>query len=320
MKLILFLLLVWVSVTACAVLFLVARARNRRMLLTAARAARSDTPDGIGISVLCSGVSDPEQIENLLSSEYARYEVVVVLDAQRHAAEFAALVARYRMIRVEWVSSGELEVAGVRALGRSRKRNFRRLVLVDRAYDGREGDLDAAAAVATYDFLLPVGAGQRLLPGAVERLVAELGGEPAGTIELVRSYLGERTLLLGREALIAAGGFGMRPLWGIPASRRRTLWEPLLVQPSACIRLPRRMRAALAVLLIAALVVTAAVGWWIVAAILVTVALVWTVAGCVWRFADEMAPSVGGGFALWRPMVGSLLGCAGFSGRNFTMS
>lgn len=142
--------------------------------------ASSDAPDGIGISVLCSGVTDAAQIENLLSPEYSRYEVIVVLDARRHAAEFAALTARYRMIRVEWVCSGELEVSGVRALGRSRRRCFRRLVLVDRARDSEAGDFDAAASVATYDYLLPVRAGCFLLPGSVERLGRRTGRRPAG--------------------------------------------------------------------------------------------------------------------------------------------
>ena len=115
------LLLLFAATAACvgALLPLISRARSKRLLLNAVRRASSDAPDGIGISVLCSGVTDAAQIENLLSPEYSRYEVIVVLDARRHAAEFAALTARYRMIRVEWVCSGELEVSGVRALGRS---------------------------------------------------------------------------------------------------------------------------------------------------------------------------------------------------------
>ena len=177
------LLLLFAATAACvgALLPLISRARSKRLLLNAVRRASSDAPDGIGISVLCSGVTDAAQIENLLSPEYSRYEVIVVLDARRHAAEFAALTARYHMIRVEWVCSGELEVSGVRALGRSRRRCFRRLVLVDRAQDSEAGDFDAAASVATYDYLLPVRAGCFLLPGSVERLVAELGeGRPGG--------------------------------------------------------------------------------------------------------------------------------------------
>ena len=223
------LLLLFAATAACvgALLPLISRARSKRLLLNAVRRASSDAPDGIGISVLCSGVTDAAQIENLLSPEYSRYEVIVVLDARRHAAEFAALTARYRMIRVEWVCSGELEVSGVRALGRSRRRCFRRLVLVDRARDSEAGDFDAAASVATYDYLLPVRAGCFLLPGSVERLVAELGEGRPGSLDLIRSPLGEPAALLSREAVVAAGGFGMRPLRGIPRCRRRMLWEPL---------------------------------------------------------------------------------------------
>ena len=172
------LLLLFAATAACvgALLPLISRARSKRLLLNAVRRASSDAPDGIGISVLCSGVTDAAQIENLLSPEYSRYEVIVVLDARRHAAEFAALTARYRMIRVEWVCSGELEVSGVRALGRSRRRCFRRLVLVDRAQDSEAGDFDAAASVATYDYL------RRMFPAARKRRAARrrTGRRPAG--------------------------------------------------------------------------------------------------------------------------------------------
>ena len=238
------LLLLFAATAACvgALLPLISRARSKRLLLNAVRRASSDAPDGIGISVLCSGVTDAAQIENLLSPEYSRYEVIVVLDARRHAAEFAALTARYRMIRVEWVCSGELEVSGVRALGRSRRRCFRRLVLVDRAQDSEAGDFDAAASVATYDYLLPVRAGCFLLPGSVERLVAELGEGRPGSLDLIRSPLGEPAALLSREAVVAAGGFGMRPLRGIPRCRRRMLWEPLLAAPRSGTRMPGRLR------------------------------------------------------------------------------
>lgn len=176
------LLLLFAATAACvgALLPLISRARSKRLLLNAVRRASSDAPDGIGISVLCSGVTDAAQIENLLSPEYSRYEVIVVLDARRHAAEFAALTARYRMIRVEWVCSGELEVSGVRALGRSRRRCFRRLVLVDRAQDSEAGDFDAAASVATYDYLLPVRAGCFLLPRKRRAARRRTGRRPAG--------------------------------------------------------------------------------------------------------------------------------------------
>ena len=291
------LLLLFAATAACvgALLPLISRARSKRLLLNAVRRASSDAPDGIGISVLCSGVTDAAQIENLLSPEYSRYEVIVVLDARRHAAEFAALTARYRMIRVEWVCSGELEVSGVRALGRSRRRCFRRLVLVDRAQDSEAGDFDAAASVATYDYLLP---------GSVERLVAELGEGRPGSLDLIRSPLGEPAALLSREAVVAAGGFGMRPLRGIPRCRRRMLWEPLLAAPRSGTRMPGRLRGLASSSLAAAFAAAAAAGWWTSAAALATLALVWAGGECAARLAGGTAFSPPGGLTAWRRLFG----------------
>ena len=285
------LLLLFAATAACvgALLPLISRARSKRLLLNAVRRASSDAPDGIGISVLCSGVTDAAQIENLLSPEYSRYEVIVVLDARRHAAEFAALTARYRMIRVEWVCSGELEVSGVRALGRSRRRCFRRLVLVDRAQDSEAGDFDAAASVATYDYLLPVRAGCFLLPGS---------------LDLIRSPLGEPAALLSREAVVAAGGFGMRPLRGIPRCRRRMLWEPLLAAPRSGVRMPGRLRGLASSSLAAAFAAAAAAGWWTSAAALATLALVWAGGECAARLAGGTAFSAPGGLTAWRRLFG----------------
>ena len=122
MLIVLLLLLAAVAAAALALLWLVVRGHNKRLLLAGSHAVASDTPGGIGISVLCSGVHAQEQVENLLSAEYAHYEVIVVLDSLRYPVEFAAFTARYRMIRVEYALSEELPVTGVRALGRSRKR------------------------------------------------------------------------------------------------------------------------------------------------------------------------------------------------------
>ena len=120
-------------------------------------------------------------------------------------------------------------------------------------------------------------------PGTVERLVAELGSEPPGTLDLVRSHLAEPAVLLSREALIAAGGFGMRPLRKIPRGRRRTLWEPLLAPPEAGRHVPRRWLLLPALSLAVAFGLSVAAGRWTAAAAVVTAALVWAAAACVSR-------------------------------------
>lgn len=335
-------LLLAAAVAAVTVLWLVVRGRNKRLLLAASHATAGDAPDGIGISVLCSGVRTQEQVENLLSVEYARYEVVVVLDSLRYPAEFAALSTRYHMIRVEYALSEELPVPGVRAMGRSRKRRFRRLVLVDRVQDTPDGDFDAAAGVAAYDYVLPVREGQYLLPGAVGRLVAEVGEQGAGTCDFVRSRIGEPASLLSREAVVAAGGFAARAGKNVPRRRRRNLWEPVFHKPqtvphsapqpvsqsmpqsapysapqsaSQPVPKPRSgLRAVAASLLAAAIVAAVWTGWWLAAAVLVTAALVWCAAGCVSLALSDIADARTGG-----DVKGLLRRCK-IGLKNFTIS
>lgn len=341
MLMLLFLLLA-AAVAAVTVLWLVVRGRNKRLLLAASHATAGDAPDGIGISVLCSGVRTQEQVENLLSVEYARYEVVVVLDSLRYPAEFAALSTRYHMIRVEYALSEELPVPGVRAMGRSRKRRFRRLVLVDRVQDTPDGDFDAAAGVAAYDYVLPVREGQYLLPGAVGRLVAEVGEQGGGTCDFVRSRIGEPASLLSREAVVAAGGFAARAGKNVPRRRRRNLWEPVFHKPqtvphsapqpvsqsmpqsapysapqsaSQPVPKPRSgLRAVAASLLAAAVVAAVWTGRWPAAAVLVTAALVWCAAGCVSLALSDIADARTGG-----DVKGLLRRCK-IGMKNFTIS
>lgn len=303
-----------VAATACAVLYRIVRARNKRLLLAEARGIACDAPEGIGISVLCSGPCDPARIEELLTVEYARYEVVVVLDARRHPVEFEELVARYRMIRVEWKPSEEFPDVGVRTLGRSRKRCYRRLVLVDRPQDTAEGDLNAAAAVATYDYVFPLCAGMRLLPGAVERLAAELSEHPLGKVAMIRTWVGGHAVLVSREAVAAAGGFSARMLRSIPRRRRLILWEPLLCAASPRRRLPPSGVLSAALLLLGAVVVAAAAGVWPLVAVLLTAAVVWSAAACA---SLAVASADGGAGAR---LFGRLHRACKLSVKNFTMS
>ena len=263
-----------------------------------------DGIDCMGISAVCSGITDEKQIENLLSVEYARYEVVLVLDAQRDTQAFRRIAARYQLIGVNCHPSEELPAAGIRGLYRSRQRCYRRLVLLDRAHGKRSDDFDAGVSVATYDYLLPVRAGCFLLPGSVERLVAELGEGRPGSLDLIRSPLGEPAALLSREAVVAAGGFGMRPLRGIPRCRRRMLWEPLLAAPRSGVRMPGRLRGLAAASLAAAFAAAAAAGWWTSAAALATLALVWAGRECAARLAGGTAFSAPGGLTAWRRLFG----------------
>ena len=190
-------------------------------------------------------------------------------------------------------------MTGVRALGRSRKRRFRRLVLVDRAQDTPAGDFDAAAEVAAYDYVLPVREGQFLLPDAVVRLVAEVGARGVGGCDCVRARIGEPAVLLSREAVVAAGGFARRPGKAVPWRRRRSLWEPVFYTPQSARRqrigLQEVLRVVPAAALAAAIVAAVWTGRWPAAAVLLTAALVWCVAGCVSLALSDIACGRTGG-------------------------
>lgn len=276
MIILLFLLLI-IAVCAHTLLFLVMRARNKRRLLAGAHGVASDATDGIGISVLCTSSGDIAQIENLLSVEYAHYEVIVTLDARRHPVEAEELLARYRMIGVEWRPSGELPVEGVRSLYRSRKRCYRRLVVIDRTRDTPEGDFDAATVVASYDYVLPVREDQYLLPDAIARLVAEVGEQPLGALSLVQTRMGRPVMLLNRDVVVALGGFYRNLARNIPREERQMLWEPLTYTPTKEHNTPLMLRLTAALLLAAGCVAAAVAGWWAVTAVLFTMALVWSV-------------------------------------------
>lgn len=197
-------------------------AAKRLALADRMRGVRCDAPDQIGLSILATEGADREQVAHLLAVEYARYEVVVVLDGAREAERFAELCSIYHLIRVEYRPTGELPSAGVQGLYRSRKRRFRRLVLLD-VTAGMVGRRDAAADVAAYDHLLLVGRGVWLRRGAIERLVVLLASAEDPNTPW-RVVMGASALLCAREEVVAAGGFGRYPAW----RRCRRLYAALL--------------------------------------------------------------------------------------------
>ncbi|MDE5906135.1 MAG: hypothetical protein K2G66_00650 [Alistipes sp.] len=273
---------------ACSCVFPLLRARNKRLLTARMYGMTGDASAAVGFSLLCSGVRRCGQIENLLSSEYARCEVIVVADAWYRPVFFESLVVRYRLIRVEYIPADELPVRNVRSMWRSRKRCFRRLVLLDCPEDTPWSDFDAAASVAAYDWLLPVRNGQYLLPGALERLAVEVAQGCPGTIGSIRSWIGVPFVLFAREAVVAAGGFGGHPVRHVPRRCRRVLWEPLFYRSDFRAR-HRRWRPWVAVPLVGGIVIAGFAGRWVLACFLLMLAVGWSAAVCVRSLSSEMA-------------------------------
>ncbi len=213
-------------IAAAAWLAVVERGRSRRALYERMRGVGCNAPEQLGLSVLLTECRSLHQIEALLTVEYARYEVVTVVDGEADAPLFTRLCRRYHLIRVEYRPTGDLPTAGVRGLYRSRKRRFRRLVLLDMEPFARTVRLNGAADVASYEYLWLLPHGVRPLRGAVERLICRLGSME-GSCPLLRCVLGRRSCIYDRQHVVEAGGFGalrgVRELW-----RGRWLDERLL--------------------------------------------------------------------------------------------
>lgn len=196
----------------------------RRAWIKGMHGARNGCCD-VGLSLLVADGSEMERYERLLGVEYARLEVVAVVDRERDGALFGALMARYHLIRVCYRPSGELPIYGVRGLYRSRKRRFRRLVLLDMAHLPTTIRLNAAADVASYDYLMPILVGEELRRGTVEQLVTELSLRPLGQIEQVVQAPTLRVLVWRRVALARAGGFACRFGSLVASSHRLMCWD-----------------------------------------------------------------------------------------------
>ena len=160
----------------------------------------------IGCSVVCSSVSDLQQINRLLGQDYGRYEVVVVLDSALHTEDFNRLVSHFKMVRVNCASTEELPSVHIENLYRSRQRSFRRLILVDAPYRSAFDDMNAGVTVASYDHILPIGTSATLRPRAVENLAIILCSTNARNCSWIRSRTTHDCLFL-RNAIIDAGGF-----------------------------------------------------------------------------------------------------------------
>ena len=254
-------------------LTLVRRAVGRLRLAECMPGVQCDAPDRVGISLLVTEPTSCREIIRLLSVEYARYEVVVVLDGVREAALFTELRARYHLIRVEYLPTGELPVEGVVGLYRSRKRRFRRLVVVDVVTARSVERLNVAAAVAEGEYLLPMRRGARLAEGVIEQLAVLLAARPREQ-RLLRTTVGVPALVCTREAVVEAGGFARYPArW-----QGEWLHAPILLREADRTPWWRRVLPVLLLLLPILLGVVLREGWaWVVVAVFGVLLLLLTV-------------------------------------------
>ena len=218
----------------------------------------------VGCSVICSGVSNLYQIEQLLTVEYSHYEVIIVLDAQNHPTQFVAIKNQYRMIKVNCEPSQELPLSGIRNLYRSRSRNFRRLILIDRQHISPYEDFDAAASVASYGYLLPIKAHSYLYPFAIESIALALSKFENRNIDLVISHAERGCYIFRRQAIIERGGFSPYLIREIEPSATLDIYLPISHTPQHLQRLSIATKSTILLILFALCLATGLV-WGIVA-------------------------------------------------------
>jgi hypothetical protein len=239
----------------------IADATRRRDIIIDDIAGCCESLGFVGCSAICSGVRGIARIEELLGQEYDRYEVIITIDAEQYPEEFRAIISHYRMIRVNCSRSEELPSATIRNLYRSRQRSFRRLILLDKPHSDIYGDLDAAAIVASYNYLLPVGPTTHLCNKAIESIAITLSEQDFHSIGLLHAVASD-TYIFCRDAVINNGGFSPHIVRQIPHSVQLQTYTPIAIDT-------KNDTEAVALAIIAAIVLPLIfmfIGWGVVAA------------------------------------------------------
>lgn len=206
------LIAILISVVIAAVRTLAARRKG--CMLTECHGYGSEAMSQTGVSVVVSGARTESEIEQRLSSEYWRYEVIVVVDSSLDPTLLHTLCLKYALIRVNFPAVDELPIEGVAMLYRSRQRRYRRLVVIDRLHRSCADDWNCGVAVASFDRIVPLESDRFLLPDALPRWVMELHERGAHTTEVLSAQVApthffdrRRVAMFLRSAVIAEGGF-----------------------------------------------------------------------------------------------------------------
>lgn len=179
----------------------------------------------LGISILYAPTQpNLPQLENLLSSEYPFMEVILTMDKSRDREFFRNIVSRYHLMRMGWQPTHEIPNSPVREVWRSLEPRFRRLVVVDSpspAITPHNPDsrfalfrksyphplLNAAASVASFEYLFPYTSTRLLRWDAIENLTAQLGERAISTPQCLYNHPLPTAWIISREIIVREKGF-----------------------------------------------------------------------------------------------------------------
>ena len=180
-----------------------------------------------GCSILCSQIKEFDHIISLLSTEYDRYEVIVVLDSNLYPESFNQILHHFKMILVNTPDVTELANTHIRSLYRSRLRCFRKLIVIDQGYVSLYDDLNAATTLASYDYVIPLATTYTLRSTAIDNIITTLSERDNSGIDLIESSV-DGCVIFHRDAIVEAGGFSHRIKHKIARNKRLSINFPLL--------------------------------------------------------------------------------------------
>lgn len=188
--------------------------------------------DFIGCSVLCYDEECRQHIEHLLSTEFDRYEVIVVLDSHSDNPLFIEIVRHFKLTKVNTPQQSDIPHSPIRGLYRSHLRAFRRVTLIDKEYISPYDNLSAAAAIAAYDYLIPINRHSRLRPRAIEQIILTITNQKERSIKLLQSMT-DGLWVFHRDTIVEQRGFAPTILQRLLSHYRAiTIYAPLLEPPA----------------------------------------------------------------------------------------
>ena len=223
-------LLFTISMAYIIFTFRIIRATRRQRRLSADIAKNYCSLGVAGCSIVCSRVHDIEQLHSMLTTECDRYEVILALDTNLYADEAELIIHTFKMMRVNSPEYSELPHTPIRTLYRSRQRAFRRLILIDKGFTSTYDDLNAATAISSYDYLLPVTTDTRIRHGAIEDIIITLADHAYADFDIIHS-VADGYRVFHRDAIVSADGFSADILRKIKRSKTLDITFPLLSPP-----------------------------------------------------------------------------------------
>lgn len=183
-------------------------AERRLQLLTERSIACHSSLGWVGCSVICNRATDVAQIENLLRTEYDRYEVIAIIDAEVYGELFSEIVSRYRLLELDRPKHQSETDVKIRRLYRSGQRRYRHLVLLDIAQNVEMYNaMNCALKVASYNYVIPIKGGYYLRQHAIESIAILLSDDSEQNIELLESLGNPSCQIFRYDTVVAKGGF-----------------------------------------------------------------------------------------------------------------